>query len=756
VLFSTALILPANQSNHSFGIQFMSLRLFFLFKIWIILRWRGASGFIPQQKDAVTVVGATRQTSPLGLSAVWNDDDNSENRSNRRLKDSGKSPNSLQERWLALSRAQLQIPATTKLLPLHWLGKASLPTSAGSIGQGGLQVIKNRNQTCLVLALDADNFQSPLSDSYDEVETSLIAALLVPLQDDNLLRPLQAAQQGEKLSPQVLWRLNTLLVNRDGGLFDNIPWSTWTVDPLQRNVDAAGNPIDARYHMGKRDAYNVLLGKDWTWKELVMGASSKEPEIDGEVDNKEDDETVLARRLVELQRRETQMDLAEVDYLLAVAQTMDEAWALEEQRQMIVDRLDTLQAQWNKINESKDGGEHGSATVFQERTNLIQSIVDQWENRPKAPYRGATGYKAWRKNDEDVSNSVFTSPFAMIREILRDQLKARVIGVFLENTSLLQGTTALGGVLVLQRITAQTTSMIAGETVSVSNESEDYGNPGIVGGEMVIVECDAAEALGMSLACEVPLHISNDIWERCSVMVEFNQYTEASGSLYEFRTVDPELSVLMEGQAGNQSATERVLPLRSPRGATSLFDSILQPSTPTSNELFPTDNPIQSLSQLDQLSNEDKARTLLSLSNFDSRLPRPRAVQESEQGAGSMNALDRLLLPLIDESVRREYYIRQAVQQGDLELAQELESSKSMRQIAKEKLEQARMAGDQEGVAYWQNEVNLYASLRADVTQDEGSYSRFLDRDEWYERERLRTAARVDRKKFGNLLDGIE
>jgi hypothetical protein len=131
-------------------------------------------------------------------------------------------------------------------------------------------------------------------------------------------------------------------------------------------------------------------------------------------------------------------------------------------------------------------------------------------------------------------------------------------------------------------------------------------------------------------------------------------------------------------------------------------------------------------------------------------------VKESERTTGEMNALDQLLIPRIDESVRREYYIRQAVKVGDLELAQELESSKSMRQIAREKAEQAKDMGEEDVAVYWEREANLYASLRADVTQDEGSYSRFLDRDEWYERDRLKTAARVDRKKFGTLLDGIE
>ena len=79
-----------------------------------------------------------------------------------------------------------------------------------------------------------------------------------------------------------------------------------------------------------------------------------------------------------------------------------------------------------------------------------------------------------------------------------------------------------------------------------------------------------------------------------------------------------------------------------------------------------------------------------------------------------------------------------------------------MRQIAKEKAARAADEGEPEVAKYWEQEAEVYGSLRADVTQDEGSYSRFLDADEWYERERRKTAARVDRKKFGKLLDGIE
>lgn len=42
------------------------------------------------------------------------------------------------------------------------------------------------------------------------------------------------------------------------------------------------------------------------------------------------------------------------------------------------------------------------------------------------------------------------------------------------------------------------------------------------------------------------------------------------------------------------------------------------------------------------------------------------------------------------------------------------------------------------------------------MTQDEGSYGRLMDKDEWYERTRSNLSKKLSRKKFGTLLDGIE
>jgi hypothetical protein len=136
------------------------------------------------------------------------------------------------------------------------------------------------------------------------------------------------------------------------------------------------------------------------------------------------------------------------------------------------------------------------------------------------------------------------------------------------------------------------------------------------------------------------------------------------------------------------------------------------------------------------------------LNEYEQLTPRPRVLRTIDNSDKS-NPLDDLLLPLVDESVRRQYRIRDAELRGDTELVRELQKEKSRRQMAKEKAEQAREMGIDDAAERWDQEADIYSDLRADVTQDEGSYSSFLDRDDWYERDRQSHAKKLDKKKFG-------
>ena len=125
-------------------------------------------------------------------------------------------------------------------------------------------------------------------------------------------------------------------------------------------------------------------------------------------------------------------------------------------------------------------------------------------------------------------------------------------------------------------------------------------------------------------------------------------------------------------------------------------------------------------------------------------------------GSSPPSLLDELLVPLIDESIRRQYRIRDAERRKDYAEADQLRAQISPRQAALEKAQRAREEGLDERAAQLEEEADLYKALRADVTQDEFAYDRFLDRDEWYERETRAQLKRLDKSKFGTLLDGVD
>lgn len=619
--------------------------------------------------------------------------------------------------------------------------------------------------------------------------------------------------------PYVAWTAEDVLPDQQqqqqSTAFSKTTTATPTVPPnpprrRRLYVDMANNPIAPQFHPGKRECYNRLMGKDWyrdeknskqilpqtipksatnpssstipkdgtlwdqfqqlfsknpPWSSSMETAKPKTSE-DRRQTFKEsgseaaDDATasLLAERMLQVQIREWQMDIAECDYEIAVlATTMASSAAVIAS---------------NGLNQTVGGSEMQQSLLllkWQKKRLATMALLEQSvaDNKQEAVIENMGGdsialnwmkrqflreeQQAYEPNVDAVQSSAavaaaYASPYAMLQAILRDQMKAEVLGSVLENSSLLEGTTTMGGAVVLRRLTVQKSVTILGEDVLVSDTDETFGNF-VKGGEILLIDCEADEAIGMSLACRVPLLVESDVWNRDSIMCQQSPTAATTDDTFPtWNTIDPEMSILLEGQASNQSSKARVAPVRISRSSTTLFDTLVQSLSEqqsTSKNLYPTDNPIQSLEQFDQMSNDVKVRTLMGMSNFaGSSLPRPRTVRSDPL------VLDKLLVPLIDESVRRQYLIRNAKERGETQVVEELQSAVSQRGIAKQKAAQARMVGSYDVAEFWENEANLFGSLRADVTQDEGSYSRFLDRDEWYERDRQRMVQRMlDRKK---------
>jgi hypothetical protein len=666
--------------------------------------------------------------------------------------------------------------SSSSLMPIVMAGQAKLPlaTRGNNTSSAAAAVV-----TMLVLTPDSD------LTSQNKQQQQVIAAILVPLAfPESQLKLLSFANAKQSLSSlTLLLSLNTLLVNRDGSLFDNLPWSTWSIDPQRRNRDAAGNPIEEKYHLGKRDAYNRFMGKDWPGRSLALGNMAMR--LQYMMENKNNDQAedaiqedvvgldssnnqvALTKRILEVRIRELQMELAEAESQLAIARNNPQEFTEKD-----VNELERL---WNDLAEDLETTRGdlellaaNDGIVKASTSSGITSRISKWAETDanKAPYRGAMGYAPMIDSQEDMEQTFldrsYRSPYDLLVEILDDQLNAKVIGCVLENTSLIRGNLVLGGALVIQRNVATKRARLAGEDVEYLDPEETFGNEGVAGGEFMVVECDVDEAVGVSLATDLPLRVEQSIFDRASVTVELIGETEQGpeSSIRKKRTLpawkvdNSSTTVQVEGDSDSSRSASQI---SIPRTTASLYEPFLG-NRDSSNDgppkpLYPTENPIKSLEQLDGLDNEAKAKTLLEMSNFRGTLPRPRVVRNAPTND---NPLDKLLLPLIDETVRKQYLVRQAEQNGDVALVEQLKASKSQLQIAREKAAMARLDENEELAQYWEKEVRFLETLRADVTQDVGSYSRFLDRDDWYERDRQQTAKRTKKSSFGNLLDGIE
>ena len=173
---------------------------------------------------------------------------------------------------------------------------------------------------------------------------------------------LENAVKGVPMGKSAFLRLAPALVNRDGGLFDELPWREWTV----------GDPFFA-----KRDCFERFLGRDYP------GQSLKAQNLAG----------------------------------------------------ALRDRLDQQKS------ESGDGG--GSF--------LDGLLADLNSGGRAAPYRGAYGFAPIAETTDDRNFAGYASPYALMTEVIGDQMRATVEAVFLEDAWLADDTIRIGGAIELKR-----------------------------------------------------------------------------------------------------------------------------------------------------------------------------------------------------------------------------------------------------------------------------------------------------------------
>ena len=284
-----------------------------------------------------------------------------------------------------------------------------------------------------------------------------------------------------------------------------------------------------------------------------------------------------------------------------------------------------------------------------------------------------------------------------------------------------------------------------------------------------MVDCTVDEALGVALSCSVasqppcPIFIERDLWASASLaaaslrtcVARIEGSTTAWGlrgqprlvlELETFPTKAPEEAVEKGAEVrgrqrqGSTTTTGSTVPSEEQRSpfASNAIDSETKERVERAQARG--SRPAWDIASAQQFFSMDvraKASTLLATETFTGKLPRPRKVRED----GPEQTLDALLLPLMDEAVRRDVQLKRARRDQDWTAVAELEaqSSASPRGKTRRALEAALKDGsDDATIASLRQELALQTALRADVTQDEGDYSRFLDKDDWYERDRRR------------------
>lgn len=591
-------------------------------------------------------------------------------------------PLSLEERAKRYTILTTLFPTTDDgdgYIECQWMGFGHLPTTK-----------PNSYHPCLLLTTE-------------DAKKKSMAVLPLPLSEPNaicLFDDDNKRSSKSRLLSKMLW-----LTNRDGALYDNLPWSRWTIDPSKTDtVDAAGNPLSEKFHLGKRIAYQRLFGRDWYHTTFAKDKTNSNPK------------SSLTRRIMELAIREARMELAYAEQQYAIANTTSTATnqqdnddlGLQETKRMVEQAQEILQKQINDY------------------SNKFGPI--QEKSRSTTPYLGAPG-----GNNKRVGKS-YKTPFHLLLEIIQEQLNADVIVSVLENVSYSSSKVEFKGAILLQRRGRIMT--IQGERIEMKDD--DYGNVNITQGTFMIINCDEDEAVGMARASNIPIHISQSLYSELQMPISATTKNQPSNN---------DIQLCQRSDGVPSIGTRLVIPSSSSTRPSSSFSSLSKSKNYTSS-VFSTDNPIRSLQQYDDLTNLEKLnyyQFLKAPNDNNQPIPRPREIQNKNPVNG-MNPLDNLLLPYIDERVRRDYFMRRALMLNQTDEYIELEKGKSKRQRVLEN-------SDDEYASFLE-------SLRADVTQDEtGAYSKDLDKDEWYERDRLARVNQLkakNRKMFGTLLDGIE
>eukprot|EP01031_Cornospumella_fuschlensis_P034258 gene34258-41468_t len=282
--------------------------------------------------------------------------------------------------------------------------------------------------------------------------------------------------------------------------------------------------------------------------------------------------------------------------------------------------------------------------------------------------------------------------FLGLQACLLDRWQGKISALILEpEDTPAKNTITLGGSAIVSR------DLDTWDSASVSRALKEPSGDGVH-----FAACSLAELAAASMCLSLPIYLPERLYESLTI---------------DATIVDKQGETLVEARISSVSANRRAL----------LDDS--ETSLPLAWEIF---NPRDFL----RFSTIEK-RMILRKSGVRS-VPRPREGRQE---------VDALLLDLMDEAVRGEVLRLLASGADDCSSRDDImdmygedeeEGMRSGRQALLERMGEALMRGDEENARQLREEFVQKTLLRADPTQAEGAYSRFLDQDEWYLQERKR------------------
>ena len=347
---------------------------------------------------------------------------------------------------------------------------------------------------------------------------------------------------------------------------------------------------------------------------------------------------------------------------------------------------------------------------------LFDNLPWKWNPSPQAK-RDAFA----RFSGRGYPREGYPSPYHLMLDMMRRDACCDVSHVIIENTAVLGDGIVVGGALICERRLPQALNsgdkyaMGAGPAAlpdsrwwvaskegngNFDNEKDDgiaELTSSMVSDGAHLCECTAEEALGLSIAVDGgTVYVERAVWEACALPPAYN--TQRGKMRLEVMPKSDRLDL------------ERAFKLEA-------ADAERQKARP------PAPLPWE-ITSADELINLDLTDKALSAMRAGMRLPRAREATDEK--------LTEMLQPFLDENVRRELMMRQALESGDLGAYQALESQTSKRGRLLKELRRAVEEEKYYKAAELSKELRVETNRRQDVTQDEGSYDRYLDQDVWY------------------------